>query len=561
MKKLSIVHILIGLAAAAVFFAAAFFLFCPALNVRSPGIWLLAAVTAFVGILVTRLCAGKKDFGRVTITKKVGSKKPPKKITKFRFAWLPYILPLGIVVFTGLMLLVGCEELNATRYAAILQVKESDFASDLAETVGTDSIALMDTASATRLGDREIGALSDLVSQFDVSSDYTQIDYKGRPVKVSALQYAGFFKWLSNKENGVPGYVTVDPVSMSASFCKTEGMKYVPSACFFQDAYRCLRMRFPTLMFENLHFEIDENGKPYYLASVVKKTVGLFGGKTVDGCVALDPGTGEAVYYAADAVPLWMDVVYSGDLICRQYNWYGMLRNGYLNSMFAKKGCQRVTTYAPEGEDDDHYKADYGYVAKEGDIWIYTGVTSVNGDSSNIGFLLANERTGEARYYAISGADEHSAMTAAEGEVQEKGYRASFPSLINVEGEPTYIMVLKDSGGLVKLYAAVNVAQYNLVATAATQKACIEKYKTLLDLGDPGPEAQEETAVITVSDVKYIDIDGNTYVYLLTADGSLYKAKAAENEALLFVAPGDTLRLTHAGTAIVSFEPLENSNE
>ena len=561
MKKLRIVPILIGLAAAAVFFAAAFFLFCPALNVRSPGIWLLAAATAFIGILTARMCAGKKDFGRVTVTKKAGSKKPPKKIKKFRFALLPYILPLGLVIFTALMLLVGCEELNAGAYARLLQVRESDFSADLAETVGTDSIALMDTASAMRLGDREIGALSDLVSQFDVSSDYTQIDHAGRPVKVSALRYAGFFKWLSNRENGVPGYVTVDPVSMSASFCKTEGMKYVPSAYFFQDAYRCLRMRFPSMMFENLHFEIDENGKPYYLAAVMKKTVGLFGGKTVDGCVALDPATGEAVYYAADAVPVWMDVVYYGDLICIQYNWYGMLRNGFLNSIFAKKGCQRVTTSAPEGKDADDYKSDYGYVAKDGDIWIYTGVTSVNGDSSNIGFLLANERTGEARYYAIAGADERSAMTAAEGEVQEKGYQASFPSLINVEGEPTYIMVLKDSGGLVKLYAAVNVAQYNLVATAATQKECVEKYKALLNLGDPGSPAPEEADVITVSDVKYIDIDGNTYVYLLTAEGALYKAKAAENEALLFVAPGDTLRITHAGAAIVSFEPAGNGTE
>ena len=314
-------------------------------------------------------------------------------------------------------------------------------------------------------------------------------------------------------------------------------------------------MKYPTRMMDNLHFEIDEEGRPFYVASVLKKTVALFGGKTVEGCVTLDPVTGETALYGLADVPRWIDVVYHGDLICEQYNWFGSLRNGFLNSLFAKKGCQRVTTYrAAEEEDssDDKPVSDYGYVAKDGDIWIYTGVTSVNGDSSNIGFLLANERTGESRFYAVSGADENSAMTAAEGEVQEKGYQASFPSLINVGGAPTYIMVLKDSGGLVKLYAAVNVAQYNLVATAATQAECIEKYKALPGLSQTVEPEEEQTQTLTIADVKYIDIDGNTYVYLIGEDGQIYRAKAAEHEELLLVDPRDTVTLTCAGKEILS---------
>ena len=301
-------------------------------------------------------------------------------------------------------MICGTTVFNATKYSKILKVTDSSFSQDMAESVGTDSIALMDTASARMLGDREIGALSDVVSQFNVSYDYTQIDYNGKPIKVSALEYAGFFKWVNNKESGTKGYVTVNPVSMSASFVKSEGMKYVPSAYFSEDALRYIRKAYPTLMLENLHFEIDESGKPYYVASVIERTVGLFGGKTVNGCVVLDPVSGKTERYGVADIPNWIDVVFYGDLICQQYNWFGMLQNGYLNSLFTKKDCKQVTTYYTGDEEmtDETPVSDYGYVAKDGDIWIYTGVTSVNGDSSNIGFLLANERTGESRYYQIA---------------------------------------------------------------------------------------------------------------------------------------------------------------
>lgn len=559
MKKRIVFPYVAGAAAAAAVLALGFYLGCPALNVHNPGLWWLLDGGLLVFVLVSQLVKAGSDYRQQAYRQVLGKKKNRKKkkenaVVELRFSGRSFLLP---GVFTAVILLItaaGGKLFNAADYARILSVQEADFTEDLAESVGTDSIALMDTASAKMLGDREIGALSDVVSQFDVSDDYTQIDRGGRPLKVAALEYAGFFKWSNNKADGVKGYVTVDPVSMSASFHRAEGMKYVPSAYFSQDARRYLRMKYPTLMMDNLHFEIDEEGRPFYVASVLQKTVALFGGKTVEGCVTLDPVTGETALYGLADVPRWIDVVYHGDLICTQYNWFGSLRNGFFNSLFAKKGCQQVTTYrAAEDEDSgDRPVSDYGYVAKDGDIWIYTGVTSVNGDSSNIGFLLANERTGESRFYAVSGADENSAMTAAEGEVQEKGYQASFPSLINVGGAPTYIMVLKDSGGLVKLYAAVNVAQYNLVATAATQAECIEKYKALPGLSQTAEPEEERTLTLTLADVKYIDIDGNTYVYLIGEDGQMYRARAAEQEALLLVDPGDTVTLTCAGKEILS---------
>ncbi len=533
------------------------YVFCPAINVHNVGLWVIIDIAILLFIVVVRLTKGFKDFGWITVKKRTGSKGRTKKFAKFNFNIKYYILPIILTLLIIVIGITGSTVFNATSYSEILKVKDSDFSVDLSESVGTDSIALMDTASARLLGDREIGALSDVVSQFNVSYDYTQIDYNGNPIKVSALEYAGFFKWMNNNVNGIKGYVTVDPVSMSASFEKSEGMKYVPSAFFSEDAYRYLWTEYPTLMLENLHFEIDENGKPYYVASVIEKTIGLFGGKTVSGCVVLDPVSGETQKYNVSDIPRWIDVVFYGDLICEQYNWHGMFRNGYLNSMFAKKGCKQVTTYyTSDDEVDETPISDYGYVAKDGDIWIYTGVTSVNGDSSNIGFLLANERTGESRYYSIAGADEKPAMAAAEGEVQEKGYQASFPSLINIDGHPTYIMVLKDSGGLVKLYAAVNVEQYNIVTTATTQAECIKKYKTALGIENDEKQDDIKEKTITVASIKYIDIDGNTYIYLIDNESNIFKAKASANENMLLLNVGDKVKITYSGKTITSCEKV-----
>lgn len=558
MKKSGVISVIAGLITGFVVLAAGLFISCTAINIHNPVLWIIVILALFAATFAGRIAKGCKDFGWVTVSKKTGSKGRTKKYSEFRFSVKPYIAPIVLLAVFAAAAIISGTMFNATAYSKILKVTDSDFTADLSESVETDSIALMDTASARMLGDREIGALSDVVSQFDVSNDYIQIDLNGKPVKVSALEYAGFFKWMNNKAQGIKGYVTVDPVSMSASFEDSEGMKYVPSAYWLEDAQRHIWLKYPTLMTENLHFEIDENGKPYYVATIVEMKVALFGGRTVSGCIVLDPVSGETVKYDVADIPNWIDVVFYGDLICEQYNWYGMYQNGYMNSLFAKKDCKQVTTYFSEDDSaDEKPVSDYGYVAKDGDIWIYTGVTSVNSDSSNIGFLLANERTGESRYYAIAGADEKSAMTAAEGEVQEKGYQASFPSLINIEGNPTYIMVLKDSGGLVKLYAAVNVEQYNIVTTAATQAECISKYKSMLGISDiQSPTDEAEKVTVTIASVRYIDIDGNTYIYLIDTENNIFKAKAAEHENMLLLEAGDTVELSCSGSKILSCKQI-----
>ena len=471
---------------------------------------------------------------------------------------LPFALPLIMVPAFFICLISGAEIFNAERYANIIQVEQVESGEAILSEKDAGSIALMDTSSAKQLGDREIGAIENF-SAFNVSDDYIQLNIKEDAVKVAALEYIGLFKWLSNRNEGVTGYVSVSPTTMTAEYVKLEeGMKYIPSAYFNENLYRHLHYQFPTLIYGNIHFEVDEDGKPFYVSSVYDYTIGMFDGQIVTGAIITDPVTGDSEYYDVANIPQWVDYVFPGDLICNLYDVAYKNVNGFWNgtSFGANTGCMQTTKidsyYEEDGEVYSEAGSDYGYIAKDGDIYVYTGVTSMAADSSNLGFIMVNERTGEYKYFAVSSANEQSAMNAAQGEVQQYGYVASFPTLINVDNELAYIGVLKDKSGLVKMYYMVNVKDYGKVVVADSREVCVQKYAEKLGLNVNediiGNVPEDDTTVestpveFVISVLQYVDIDGNTYVYMGTEDGTVYKALFKDNEKLLFAKIGDTIK-------------------
>lgn len=519
--KMNVIAFVILLVVEAIFYYFA----TPAINIHKPGFWTWVIVT--LGLIY--VCSLDFTAERIFISDKKNESLGFTSMSK-------YILYLMAACVLVLLIggIVSSKLIMASKYANIIEIEEGDFTTDVPESENISNIALMDTDSARIIGERAIGSLSDVVSQYEVSTEYSTIDYNGVPMKVASLEYAGFFKYMNNKTDGIPGYVLVDPVKNEAKYVKlTQPIKYSPSAYFNHNLQRHVQLSYPTYDFNGYYFELDNDGNPYYICPVLSPNAGLFGAKDVKGIVICDPCTGDCEYMDVANVPNWVDRVYDGDLACKKYNWNGMLSGGFLNSIVGNKGC-KVTT------------DDYGYKVMEGDVWVYTGVTSVNGDQSNIGFVLMNSRTGESKYFSIAGAEEHSAMSSAEGQVQNLGYVASFPSLININGVPTYIMVLKDNAGLVKMYALVNVEKYNIVATGATQKDALVSYRKLLaqnEIISDDKTATEDTPSkkITVKDIRYITMDGETYVYITDKDGAVYKQNFADNEALIFIQENDII--------------------
>ena len=553
MKKNSVkivISILITLVLAGIYFYVAL----PSINVFDQSFWVFMLLTvACFALIFTLLNA--KTTAKTSQTK--GRAQAKKKLFAFEGSTVVKVaagiaaVPLAVLLLGNLL---SSTFFNAEKYSNIIEVPEAVFEEDMPETTVVSNIALMDSDTAQIMGKRTLGALSDVVSQYEINPAYKQINYKGAPQKVSNLEYADFFKWLSNRANGIPGYVMVDPVNVTeANYVKLEKtIKYADSAFFDEDLHRALRFSYPTKIFGSYSFELDEAGNPYYVVSCMSPKVFMFGAMDVSEVVIFDPISGNSAIYALDETPSWVDNVFTGALASQKYDWYGTLKNGFWNSIIGNRDC-KVTT------------DDFGYIVRGDDVFFFTGVTSVTSDESNIGFITSNARTGEYKFYPVIGAEEYSAMLAAEGEVQEKGYVASFPSLINVSGEATYIMVLKDTGGLVKLYALVNVEKYSIVATGSTQTEAKQAYIALLKenniISGDVPEVPNAPATLTaniiVANIRFATVNGESVVYITASDGNLYKQIVAVDESVMLISIGDELNISYYDTEIDKIKQIE----
>ena len=530
MKK-GVLYAIVAVVAAGVAFIY-YYVTLPAINIHSSGFWffLMGAIVAVMAVYAVRKVG--KDIsasGTASFMFSIQKYKPLK--------WLGILLLLIVAVYV-IGAILSSPIINAKQYQQLLTVESRNFADDIKE-VDYRTIPLLDKDSAALLGDRKMGSLVDMVSQFEVADDYTQINYNGVPVRVTPLVYASPIKWLTNQKNGIPAYIRIDMTTQDTECVMLEeGIKYSKSEYFNRNLYRHLRFHYPTYIFgDQLFFEIDDEGVPYWVCPVKKFNIGLFGGETVGRVVLVNAVTGECTDMAVEDVPQWIDKVYSAELLMQLYDYYGMYQHGFFNSVLGQRDCL-VTT---DG---------YNYIALDDDVWVYTGVTSVNGDQSNVGFVLMNQRTMETRYYEVEGATELSAMSSAEGQVQNLGYRASFPLLLNIADEPTYFMALKDDAGLVKKYAMVNVQKYQWVAIGDTIQECEKNYNELLAMNGIVSQNQGSTQEIsgTIDLIASVVIEGNTHYYVgLAGNEALFDVNVTEDELYQIVRykEGDQITLVY----------------
>lgn len=469
---------------------------------------------------------------------------------------VPLII-IGILVIVCLIgFLVGAQLFRASSYANLIKVEEGDFAEDVAE-IDFSSVPTLDATSANNLAIRTLGDLSDMVSQFVVSPYSTQINYKNTPVRVTALAYGDIFKWLKNTKEGLPAYIIVDMTTQKSEIVRLDdGMKYSPAEHFNRYLLRHVRFQFPTYLFGDPTFEIDDSGTPYWIVPILDKTIGLFSGTDVIGAVVVNSINGECTVvstsldgntklptdkFVTDDEWQWLDRVYSAAILNEQYNFYGKLSNGFINSLIGQEGV-KVTS------------SGYNYLALNDDVYMYTGVTSISSDQSIIGFVLLNQRTKETKYYSVSGALENTAMTSGQGAVQQYSYTATFPLLLNISGEPTYFMALKDSSELVKMYAMVNVKQSTIVGTGKDLTSCTENYAeelkkngvnldididSMTDSTTDTPQIKTKEVTGTVTDIRSVVTGGETYFYIkLDSGNTFYKVGVANAEKVVILNVG-----------------------
>lgn len=541
-------RVLISLVLTLVVAAVAYYFMLPALNFKAIELYVYIAVVlvAYIGI-----------FG---IVSKAYFRPEYMEYAKNKVK-IPIALILVLAVVVGIGYLTGATIFRAKDYAEIINVKEGDFTEDIAE-IDFSSVPRLDKDSSKMIATRALGELSDYVSQFVVNEYYsTQINYQGTPVRVQSLDYGDVFKWLKNTKEGIPAYIIVDMTTQKAETVRLEeGMKYSPAEHFNEYLLRHVRFKYPSLLLDEPSFEIDETGRPYWIVPVLDKTIGLFGGTDVIGAVIVDSITGDTTLvstsldgttslptdkFVTDKEFQWLDQVYSAAIVNEQYNYYGKYNNGFWNSIIGQENV-KVTSQG------------YNYLALNDDVYMYTGVTSISSDQSIIGFVLINQRTKEANYYQVSGALENTAQTSAQGKVQQYGYSATFPILLNVSGEPTYFMALKDSSQLVKMYAMVNVKQSTVVGVGSSLAECTESYAAELqkngvnvdvDVDSMGQDTEPDTPKVetvevtgTVEEIRSVITGGETYFYIKLQDNATYyKVAVKDAERIVILNVGDTI--------------------
>lgn len=552
----------------------AYYMMLPALNVHDTQLYLflILLVVVFAGSFFL-VCRANKKAERLEYVKKK--------------TLIPVVIVAVIAVVMLVGFLVGATIFRASAYSDLMTVQNSDFDRDFSD-ISYDEVPRIDASRAKTLADQQLGSLSQYKSQYVVADATTQINYRGVPCRVASLQYADVFKWVNNTKNGLPAYILIDVVSQKVTVVNCvekfgSGIQYSPAEYFNEKLIRHLRFQYPTKLLDTPNFEIDESGHPYWVTASLTKKIGLFGGTDVQGAIVTDALSGESKYYPIDTVRKdkslnWIDVVYSDQLLIEQYNYYGKLKKGFWNSII----FQNDVNVASSGN---------GYIAMDDDVWVYTGITSSKTDTSNFGFILCNQRTKEVRYYQNGGAIETSAMESAQDAVQNFGYAATFPILLDIEGQPSYFMSLYGDSNTVKGYALVSLEDKTVVGTglidtnsdAKALNTAVENYiNAMKDKGwisktvnaadyvkdeaeiataggeqtggaaEPSakPSAPTDSKTITgkITDIKSSVNDGNT-VYYLQVDGVYYYIRVTDCMQVLLLQKGDTVEITPQGDA------------
>ena len=524
----------------------AYYIMLPPMNFKSTDMYIFFVIVALIYVAATAITSGALRKGEYI-----------PYVKKQSIAPVIVVGALAVVFVVGL--LVSSVIFRANSYKDIIEVQEGDFAKEV-DTIDFASVPRIDRGASVYIANRSLGALSDLVSQFRVNQNLqtakdSQINYQNTPVRVVPLEYANLIKWFTNRSDGLPGYIVVDLVKQSAEVKRVEGgIKYTTAEHFNRYLMRHLRFQYPTFLFAEPNFEINEKGEPYWICPVEDKTIGLFGGTDIKGAVLVNATTGESSYHTMDELKTdaelqWIDRVYSDALLVEQFDYYAQYQKGFFNSVLGQEGVRKTT----DGTN---------FLAMHDDVYMYTGVTSVTADESIVGFTLINQRTKEAKFYPVEGgATEATAMKSAKGVVQDLGYEATFPLLLNISGQPTYFLSLKDNSTLVKKYAMVDVYNVNNVVVGDTLKECMDSYTKLMegkgvDLdvdtsgineGETNQTPQQKTQTITgvITDIRTAVKGGDSFYYVKLDKGAAYYAvKASDAEAVVILNKGDTITVT-----------------
>ena len=503
-----------------------FYFNLPVLNYGFIALPMILLVIVLIGIIVfTRL--------KVVNEKKIQLVEKPSKI---------FFILIGVLLFYMIVfpLFTSLPMFRSESFKNLIgKVADGKSISNHIAPISIDEIRVVDENLAYLLGEKILGSQPALGSQVELG--HFCIQKVGEDLYwVAPLLHSGFFKWMNNKE-GTAGYVMVSATNeRDVKLVQNVGgkdikIKYQPEAFFGSKIERHLYFNgYATVGLADYTFEIDDQGNPFWVATKYVKKIG-FAGNDATGIVIVDAQTGAMKDYTIADTPKWVDRVQPIDFIEEQLNDWGKYVHGYWNFSNANKLQITEGLTLIYGENNKSY-------------W-YTGLTSVGKDESAVGFVLVDTRTKETTFYKQSGATEFAAQGSAEGKVQEKGYHSSLPIPYNINNIPTYVMTLKDDGGLVKMYAMVAISDYTIVGVGNSMREALTSFKSAYNMTGNKLNSSSLTnkkqlkSVVTriTNDVK----NGNSFYYFTTKDyPNIFVGSSQISNQLPVTIVGDSIKVS-----------------
>lgn len=456
---------------------------------------------------------------------------------------------LSVFVFFGFLILFfgfgGRTYFHAEKYSNLIELSEEDFLTDI-QTVDVTTLPIVDKAYGEKLGSLKLGEYPGLGSEF-VAGQYSDIIYKGEQYLVAPLEYRGIFKWISNKNEGTPGYIMINKITSDTTLVNLradtgEGLIYTPSAFFDQDLIRHVYYNgMAKYNLESQYFEIDDDGVPYYVLSYSLPTIFVNGGADIAKIAVVNALTGDVSIYSPDEIPSWVESVYPQRLVFTQLDYWGSLQDGWVNSVFAQKGVLQSSNGAR-------------VIMNEGELFYFTGLTSAGNDESTIGFVYTSTKTKEAKLFRFPGATEEAAMKKTVTLLPQNNISTSFPIPINVENTPTYFILIKGEDGRILRHVFIKVQDLEFLTITEDKDTSYNNY--LINLGSSASSANQVSGTIDAI-TSYVQ-DGNT-IYWIEIDGDLYMinvSKFTDEELRDFILlnVGDSVTINILDYRVIGFE-------
>lgn len=520
MKKIKALLLLVIVAFLLIYFA------LPVINYGFLGLPVILLILLFIGIFI---------FTRLKVVNQ----------NKFQFVEKPskiFFILIGIILIyiTVFPLFTSTPMFRTEAYQNLIgKVGDGTKISNHIAPISIDEIRVVDENLAYLLGEKILGSQPALGSQVELGKFCIQ--KVGKDLYwVAPLLHSGFFKWMNNQE-GTAGYVIVSATNeRDVKLVQNVGgkdikIKYQPEAYFGSELERHIYMHgFATVGLTDFTFEVDDSGNPFWVVTKYDKKIG-FSGNDATGVIVVDAQTGVMTDYNLDTIPSWVDRVQPIGFIEEQLNDWGEYVHGYWNFSNANKLQITEGMTLIYGQNNKSY-------------W-YTGLTSVGKDESAVGFVLVDTRSKQATFYKQSGATEFAAQGSAEGKVQEKGYKASLPIPYNINNIPTYVMTLKDDGGLVKMYAMVAISDYTIVGVGNSMREALTSFKSAYNMTGNKLNSSSLTnkkqlkSIVTriTNDVK----NGNSFYYFTTKDyPNIFVGSSQISNQLPVTIVGDSIKIS-----------------